>query len=389
MPVIQWTPEAIRFGTDPLSDATIEQLTSEPVTSTNIYCEQRFASADGHRIAISRKPFGQANEVWVCDLRSYRLCRIGEGTPFGANAPRNAIYYRVDRPDETVIMRLDLLDLSVSELYRDAAEVLGGKSGAVSPDERFLVNGPYHVEGNRYALHRTDLSTGKRETLVELDEMTNPHLQFEPSEGRWLNVQINRGGRIDRVTGARQLDGNLGSTLTAVDVHTGTVTPLPVGRPHTPRISGHECWVGATGELIFTAGQYQVSASALVTLAEPPEAERDMPAAAIYGVRPGDKTVRVVADGLLFNHIAASDDGRFFIADDHTTSRIYIGSIATGRSLPLCDSHTRQGNCQYSHVHAYMTPDNRHVIFNSVATGTAQVYAAHVPEGFLERILAM
>src|SRR5690606_33020575 len=111
-----------------------------------------------------------------------------------------------------------------------------------------------------------------------------------------------------------------------VDIQSGQVQALPVGRPHTPRISGHECWVGATGSLLFTAGQYAVSPCAHVTLCDPPENESHWPLTAIYAVKAGDTAPRVVATGLLFNHIAASDDGRFFIADDHPLGRIYIGS---------------------------------------------------------------
>jgi hypothetical protein len=34
-----------------------------------------------------------------------------------------------------------------------------------------------------------------------------------------------------------------------------------------------------------------------------------------------------------------------------------------------------------------MTPDSRFVIFNSIVTGVAQVYAARVPDGFLANVL--
>jgi hypothetical protein len=225
--------------------------------------------------------------------------------------------------------------------------------------------------------------------VCEIEDMTNPHFQFGPVDGRHVLVQINRGYRRDPATGVTVLAGQLGATLCIVDIETGVVAPLPVGRPFTPRISGHECWAGNTGRVIFTAGQYLVSSSSYVTLGEPSDAERDMPRAAIYSAGPGDAAARIVAQGLLFNHLAASDDGRFFIADDHATGRVHVGNIATGRSRMLCDTHTRQGKCQWSHAHAYMTPDNRHVIFNSVMTGVAQVYAARIPDGFLDEVLAL
>jgi len=88
------------------------------------------------------------------------------------------------------------------------------------------------------------------------------------------------------------------------------------------------------------------------------------------------------------NHLAVSDDGRFFVVDEYRTWRIWVGSVKTGRMALLCDSHTRQGRPQYTHAHPYMTPDNQHVIFNSNATGVAQVYSARVPEEFLSALEA-
>lgn len=385
---VTWVPEVIRFGRDAESGAEIEQLTSEPVTSTNIYCEQRYAAADGSRIALLRAPFGRPTEIWVCDLRSLRLCRIAEGQPLGANAPLNAIYYVAWTGGSPCLMRLDLATLDTREMTR-FGDGLAPRNAAISPDERWLAHGPFPVRDNLFSLHRTDLASGRTEPLCEVEDMFNPHAQFEPAAGRILAIQINRGGALNLPNGAYRLTGKLGATHAFVDIDTGRVTPLPVGRPHTPGLSGHSCWAGRTGRFLFTGGQYKVSTSAWVTWKDPAEVldhERSMPRAAIYSIAPGDAAARIVAQGCMFNHLAASDDGRFFVADDHVTGRIQIGSIATGKYRGLCDSHTRQGSCQYSHVHAYMTPDNRHVIFGSIVTGVAQVYAARVPEGFLDNI---
>jgi hypothetical protein len=282
-------------------------------------------------------------------------------------------------------MRLCLVELTSRELFAFAPGEQP-KTGTVSPDESCFVGGPYPVRDNVFRLHRLDLASGRVEPCCEIADMFNPHVQFNPADGRQIVVQINRGGQLNLKSGGYRLTGPLGATLSIVDVPTGRVEPLPAGRPHTPPISGHECWTGLSGEVLFTGGQYQVSPSAWVTLREAPEEERAMPAAAIFGARPGDQQARVVAQGLLYNHLGASDDGKYFIADDHRTGRVYVGSVATGKALGLCESHTRQGLCQYSHVHPYMTPDNRFVVFNSIVTGVAQVYAARVPEGFLARL---
>ena len=380
----KWVPEAIRFGVDRESGAEIEQLTSEPVTSTNIYCEQRFTSADGKRIAIERKPFGRPAEIWVCDLETLKICQAVTGTPLGANARLNSVYFIGMQGSRNCLMALDLQSLAVRDLFHFYTNEQY-PSGAVSPDERWFITGPVPVRDNVMGLRRVNLENGRTDMLCEIEDMFNPHFQFEPAFGKLSLVQINRGAKWKSPDGKQTMTGPLGATLSLVNVKSGKVTPLPAGRPHTPPITGHECWAGMTGRILFTAGHYSVSASSFVTLKDDEAARRDPPA--IYAITPGDSSAKVVARGLMFNHLAASDDCQFFIADDHADGRIYIGNIVTGKYIPLCHSHTRQGACQFSHVHAYMTPGNRHVVFNSIATGTGQVYAARIPEGFLEKIL--
>ena len=105
--------EELPGWTDPKSGARIVQLTSEPVTSSNVHMEQRFASADGQRIVIQRFPFGRPPEVWVCDLSRRMMLRISEGRALTASHSRNAVYYVVLDADkaESRLMRLDLADL--------------------------------------------------------------------------------------------------------------------------------------------------------------------------------------------------------------------------------------------------------------------------------------
>jgi hypothetical protein len=69
-----------------------------------------------------------------------------------------------------------------------------------------------------------------------------------------------------------------------------------------------------------------------------------------------------------------------------STGRLFLGCLATGRVLPLCDSQASGGSPQYTHTHPYITPGNRRVIFNSDRTGITQVYAATVPADLLEKL---
>jgi hypothetical protein len=362
--------EAIPAWVNAESGSEVVQLTSQPVISVNVHMELRFASADGRRIAIERQAFGQPPELWVCDLDTSRLYRIGAGRAMTASFSRNAIYYLTPSP-EARLRRLNLADLSTREVMTLAHDAVPRKL-AVSPDERWLVAGPFLVRDNVFRLDLIELANGKRTTLCELKDIPNPHPQFDPGNPGRLLVQVNRGSRFTPGVGFQKLSGSLGATLCLVAVPSGEITPLSVGLPDTPAISGHSTWAGRSGRVVFTTA--------------PGVHESLLPGTGVYRLTPGEAKCVQIVSGQPFNHLAVSDDGRFFIVDDYRTQTIHIGSVETGRVLKLCDSRTRQGRPQYTHAHPYLTPDNRHVIFNSNVTGVAQVYAATVPAAFLDKL---
>ena len=243
---------------------------------------------------------------------------------------------------------------------------------AVSPDERWLVAGPFLVRDNVFRLDLIDLANGKRTTLCELKDVPNPHPQFDPGNPDRLLVQVNRGSRFSAGAGFQRLSGPQGATLCLVAVPSGEVTPLPVGLPDTPLISGHSTWAGQSGRVVFTTA--------------PGVHDSLLAGTGVYRLTPGEARPVQIACCQPFNHLAVSDDGRYFIVDNHRTQTISIGSVETGRFLKLCESRTRQGKPQYTHAHPYLTPDNRHVIFNSNVTGVTQVYAATVSDEFLDKL---
>jgi hypothetical protein len=363
--------EAIPAGAEAASGSKIVQLTSQPVISMNVHMEQRFASADGRRIAIERQPFGRPPELWVGDLNTSRLYRIDEGKAVTASFSSNAIYYLTPSP-QARLRRLNLADLSASEIMA-IPDNPAPRKFAISADERWLVVGPFVARDNLFRLDLIELPNGKRTKLCELADISNPHPQFDPGNPGRLLVQINRGSKYSSTAGLTRLSGPLGATLCLVAVPSGEVTSLPVGRPATSAISGHSTWAGRSGRLVFTTA--------------PGVHESLLPGTGVYRLTPGAAEPVQIVSGQPFNHLAVSDDGRFFIVDDYRTQTIHIGSVKTGRVLKLCDSRTRQGRPQYTHAHPYLTPDNRHVIFNSNVTGVAQVYAATVPAAFLDKLV--
>ena len=198
--------ESIPAWVNVVSGSKVVQLTSQPVISVNVHMEQRFASADGRRIAIERQPFGKPPELWVCDLDTNRLYRIGAGKAMTASFSRNAIYYLTPSP-EARLMRVNLADLSTREILAIPDDPPPRKL-AISHDERWLVAGPFWARDNLFRLDLIELANGKRTTLCELADIPNPHLQFDPGNPDRLLVQVNRGSKFTPSAGLTRLSGH-------------------------------------------------------------------------------------------------------------------------------------------------------------------------------------
>ena len=375
----RWIWDGIRRGIDRLSGATIWQLTTAPVITHDIYGEQIYASTDGKRIAFLREILlsgdgspdpSEGRELWVYELLTKRAAYVSDAVgPFATTPLTDALYYvRLCSDDDASKPKYCLTRLNLKTMERDDVFTFSDCplpiSATVSSDERFFV-GAFRIKGNLYGLYRIDLVRGAWEVFHEKEDILNPHLQFEPSEGRDILVQWNRGGVVDEAGNIVRLVGEEGATLYVIDIDGKNFRPLPVGKPFTAPITGHECWVGATKQVLLTAGD-----------------------GTIYLVKVGDEKAKVVAKNKGFNHISASADGQFFVVDDFRNGVLYVGSLVTGRCLPLCDSHASCGRPQYTHTHPYITPDNRYVIFNSDQTGICQIYAAEIPDGFLDDLTA-
>ena len=347
-----WGPPAGGDG-----DFPVHQLTSSACISFNIYCEQVYASTDGQRIAFVRlvsSSFVEGPyEVWVCDLPTRRIARVDTGTQnFAATTPLlDSIYYitSLNAQDHRLI-RFNLKTLERDEVF-SFGDCPRANATTISPDERYYC-GVKSLHDNLHGLFRVDLRDGTWQFIHEHEDIHNPHLQFEPGRGEWILVQNDhRGERWEE------------STLYVVDRDGRNERRLPVGKPYTRGIDGHQCWIGTTGKVLLTTEDSRAHGN-------------------LYVTAPGEAQPKLLNRGFHFVHVSASADGRFFVADH--AKRVFLGSLNTGRVLPFCDPQVSWGSLHYTHPHAYLTPDNRHVIFNSDCTGICQVYAAQIPGGTLE-----
>ena len=132
--------------------------------------------------------------------------------------------------------------------------------GTLSPDERYYAYGvtiSYHPK--MFGIELVDLEKGTREIINTDPDICNPHTQFEPTEGKQIMVQHNRGCEFKPDGTRLKLVGDEGATEYLVDIPDGKVTRLQVGLPHTPSITGHEAWIAGANEILLSVraeGEY-------------------------------------------------------------------------------------------------------------------------------------
>ena len=350
----------------------IWQVTTEEVSQSNIYCEVPYCSADSRYFVYQRRcsePSVNRTEFMLVELGTWKQHRLDVGLGTGGSAiSHDGLFYYLKQTDAGAmnLMRADLDSGEVEAMheFRDGLQIRS--LGTVSADRRYYAGGTKTAEGwDMFDVALIDLETGEQSIIDRDPFILNPHPQFEPGEGRQLMIQHNRGGKYSADGKLERLVGKEGATLYLLSVPDGKRTELQVGLPYTTPCTGHEAWIGNTGEIL-------TSVSARDDFA--PEKGN------LLGVRAG-QPARVVAPGYIFNHVGTSRCGRFFSGDDwQGTFKLLIGSTQTGKTAVVCDSRTVPNRSQNTHPHAYLTPDLKWLIFNSNRDGFPHIYAASIAE---------
>ena len=362
----------------------VHQATSEAVDKSNIYCEYPWCPPDSHCFVYMRHaPEYAPNsmEYVICDFGTWNKRVVGRGS--GGRIMANGgkfHYWRFNGGSTQELVECDLE--TEAEQAIDVPEgVPRNSSFDISTGGRYLAfSKPLSFDPQMFAIGVADLERGTVEIIHEDPYICNPHLQFEPAEGKQLMVQHNR-GCVFTSDGTRELlCGIEGCTLFVLSVPDGEVTRLPVGPPHTASLSGHETWLGPTGELIATLNYAE---------------DYDYGKGRIVCVKPGEPH-REVCTPWELNHIGVEPSGRVFAGDAYMPDEIVIGSATTSRAVAVCQSKStynrwnrRQGPEKYvfdTHPHAYISPDLKWVVFSSDRIGVAQVYAAAIPKEMIDAL---
>ena len=349
----------------------VRQITENEGLVSNIYCERPYVSPDNRRFLYARR-VGEEWEFVLCEFGSWRKEVVGRGALGSAISYQGDYYYsRKATGGGLEFVRIDL-NTGASEVRFEVAD---GSRGAghptVSPDGRYLAfHRALSFDPQRFGIFLVDRESGACEVLHEDPFVCNAHSQFDAGSGRTLLIQHNRGCEY-RADGTRvKLVGEEGATLFLLDVPSGAVTRLPIGKPYTPRLTGHEAWVGTSDDIIFTVNHGD---------------SFDETRGNILFIRPGED-YRQYVPGVTMNHIGTTPCGRYFHGDGGEGGRIIVGSPRTGRWVEICLSRTnhRREFGQQGHPHAALSPDFQWVVFNSDRTGQPETYVVSVPAGLLE-----
>ena len=360
--------------------AEIWQVTTEEFPQSNIYCEVPYCSADSRYFVYQRRNLlqklsGNRTEFMVVELGTWKQHRLDVAYSISgcAISPGGVFYYLKQVGGGALdLMRADLSKGTPEKIYRLQQSHRPRSLGTVTADGRYYAAGcRLDDQWKMFGIMLVDLEQGT-EAIIDRDPfILNPHPQFEPGQRRQLMIQHNRGGKFSPDGKLERLVGPEGATLYVLSVPDGRRTELQVGKPFTTPCTGHEAWIGNTGEMLLS-----------VSAREDYAAEKGN----LLGVRPG-QPARVVAKGYRFNHVGTSRCGRLFCCDDwRGTYKLVIGSTKTGKTAVLCDSQTSPSRAQNTHPHAYLTPDLKWVIFNSNRSGFPHVHAASVPQGMIEAL---
>lgn len=359
----------------------VYQATDEECDKSNIYCEFPWCPPDSHCFVYARHlPDGpNGNEFVACDFHTWEKRVVGRG---GAATMANGgkfYYQRVNAKGRSEFVRVDLE--TGEERIIDLPDGLPPYARLdISPGERYVAyNQTLSYDPQEFGIGLVDLKTGEFGLIHTDPYICNTHHQFEPGKGELLMVQHNRGCRFTKDGTRELLVGPEGATIFALEIPSGKVYRLEVGPPYTYSISGHETWIGTTGEMLISLNVQE---------------DYDFGKGPIVGIRPG-QPARTICPGWEVNHIDIEPSGRIFCGDAYEPDVIMIGSPVTNKSAVVCPARTsyqrarnrpRQPSYTDSHPHAYITPDSKWVIFNSDRNGIQQVYAAAIPEEMIAEL---
>lgn len=407
-------PSEHRVAVDEETGTVVHQMTVAPAVSHHLYFLTRSITAGGRMVFASYRS-GTA-QLYVTEFPKGEMVQLTDGDPvhgFSAHLSgddRRLLFVR-NTPAAAEVWTLDLETLAETPL----ASFPGGQLGelALSRGGRFVVSalkqdGQYHLA----LLELADGGAGLagEPALIHSRPGTIIHAQFSPGESSGASAEHDRGNdhgpEATRSTVPPESpDGPRGDLLIEF-------AGDPAPRMHVIRGdgSGLRC-LYEHGNDEFVVHECFLTPETLAFVHWP------------FALRTLDIPTGAVRDVARFNawHIAPDRAGRRILCDTaHPDTGLQIVDVATGARQRVCASGASNGGSQWrtsryalaedfaaaarqgagdrgaalswmemkvdtvygpqwTHPHPSWSPDERHVVFTSDRSGTAQVYIAEVP----------
>jgi len=345
--------------TDGESGAEVYLLGADERPADNIYGEQPYGDATGHRIAIRYYPLpDKPGGINILDLRDGANHEILSGqTPFPAfHGWGEWLYYAQTVKGKKMLQRCNYLTLQVEPVVELPPERGNYSYGTVSPDHRYYAVSVQPPDGGPSKVHLLDLRTKQWSVLLDKPGYHAKHEQFSRDGRNRVLIQLNQMPDVNVVLLSELEIGNV-------------ERPFPADQPYTLRPTGHEAWIGDTSSIFFSTGATAATKGN------------------VWKAKVGDEKPMLVCEGHRFGHVSVSRDGKYWIGDSGEKGiPIYMGSFSTGRCQRVCFSRTEYDGKQWSHAHPYLTADNQWLIFGSRRNGHPQVHGAKLKDGWLQTL---
>ncbi|MBI4026146.1 MAG: hypothetical protein HY360_14260 [Verrucomicrobia bacterium] len=361
-----WAKEARDLSPDPTTGASITRLSGSSIRTHNIYCDAPRATADGHRFASLRfmdSFLSETQALLATDLRTKLTCLIDRevsGWPIGP-AWGGSVYY----PRGAQLMRASL-DTCQTEPVLDMTKLPRcWQLMSVTPDEQFLLyTAVVQDSPEAYNLASVNLRDGSWNLLLEKPTAERLGGAYNPATGNEILIAATFWEGKNRY-GAGLLADAMGRNARQV-----------FNRVH------HAVWMGDGNRF---AGLLAFDGDNLAHLPENPDGEL-----MIYS-KDGSSPRLIPAREHIFYHISSSRCGRYVVCESlegrEGPSPIVVTNVVTGRHRVLVsDCKCSLAGDDSRQAKPYFTADNRHVIYTADPDGVVNVYAAEIPQGFLESL---
>jgi hypothetical protein len=357
---------------------TVTQVTEDTCAKENIYCELPWCDKYSHGFVYRQKTDdgGENGSNYIyCKFGSWETEVIGTGLGSCGITFEGIFFYRRIAGDNQEFVRVNLASGESRVIYEFPKDFAPKGNVTISPDERYYAYGVViGFDPAMFGIELVDLETGSRNIIHSDPEICNPHTQFEPTHGKWVMVQHNRGCEHLPDGTRTRLVGEEGATEFLVSIPDGEVTRLPVGTPYTTGITGHEAWISGEDEILMSVGARE---------------DYSPDKGNLIAVKASGEVRRLGIPGVQVNHVGTTPDGRFFSVDDwRGSSKLFIGSNKTGNSALICESRTSMSQSQDTHGHPYLSPDAKWLVYNSDSSKQPQIHVASIPGTITTEVLS-